>query len=122
MGRGGLAFVGLFEPRSPTIRRNCLTGNTQNDMVSTLNQHYAPAMYERTISLAAGWRLCGFILLLFVAAATLSAARKDVTRGFDEVAHVSYIADIQRSGQMWPAFEEMRMLDPSSFQFTGAAN
>ncbi len=122
LGRGGLEFVGLFEPRWPTIRRNCLTGNTQNDMVSTLNQHYAPAMQERTISLAAGWRLCGFILLLFVAAATLSAARKDVTRGFDEVAHVSYIAHIQRSGKVWPAFEEMRMLDPSNFQFTGAPN
>lgn len=68
------------------------------------------------------WRVCAVVLLLFVVAATLSAIRKDVTRGFDEVAHASYIAYLQRSGEIWPAFEDMRMLDPSSFRFTGEAN
>ena len=68
------------------------------------------------------WRVCVIVLLLFVAAATLSALRKDVTQGFDEVAHASYIAHLQHSGETWPAFAEMRMLDPSSFRFTGAAN
>jgi hypothetical protein len=26
------------------------------------------------------------------------------------------------TGETWPAFAEMRMLDPSSFRFTGEAN
>jgi hypothetical protein len=62
------------------------------------------------------------VLFLFVVAATLSAVRKDVTSGFDEVAHASYVAHLQSSGETWPAFAEMRMLDPSSFRFTGEAN
>jgi hypothetical protein len=45
-----------------------------------------------------------------------------VTRGFDEVAHASYIAHLQHSGETWPAFEDMRMLDPSSFEFTSEGN
>jgi hypothetical protein len=57
-----------------------------------------------------------------VLAATVSAIRKDVTRGFDEVAHASYIAHLQHSGETWPAFAEMRMLEPSTFRFTGEAN
>jgi hypothetical protein len=93
--------------------------------VSTLNQHIAPALpHERAVSAAAGWRICGFILVLFVVAATLSAARKDVTRGydFDEAAHASYIAHIQHSGSLWPVLEDMRMLDTTSFQFTAEPN
>ena len=66
----------------------------------------------------ANWRICAFVLLLFIVASTLSAVRKDVTRGFDEVAHASYVAHLQHSGEIWPAFEDMRMLDPSSFRFT----
>src|ERR1700682_2213912 len=66
--------------------------------------------------------VCAFVLLLFVVAATLSAIRKDVTLGFDEVAHASYVAHLQHSGETWPAFEDMRMLDPSSFGFTSEAN
>jgi hypothetical protein len=68
------------------------------------------------------WRVCTIVLLLFILAATFSAIRKNVTQGFDELAHASYIAHLQRSGEMWPAFGEMRMLDPSSFQFTREAN
>jgi hypothetical protein len=92
--------------------------------VSTLNQHAVAAQAERAVSLAAGWFICAFILLLFIAAATMSAARKDVTRGydFDEAAHASYIAHIQHSGKLWPALEDMRMLDTSSFQFTAEPN
>jgi hypothetical protein len=70
----------------------------------------------------ANWRVCAFVLLLFVVAATLSAIRKDVTFGFDEVAHASYVAHLQHSGETWPAFEDMRMLDPSSFRFTSEEN
>jgi len=62
------------------------------------------------------------MLGLFVLAAILSAARKDITQGFDEVAHVSYVAQIQHDGEAAPVLETMRLLDPRTFQFTGAAN
>ncbi len=62
------------------------------------------------------------ILGLFVLAAVVSAARKDVSQGFDEVAHVSYVAQIQHDGEAAPALPTMRLLDPRTFQFTGAAN
>ena len=77
---------------------------------------------EGAASAKAGWRVCAIVLLLFIVAATLSAMRKDVTRGFDEVAHASYIAHLQSTGEAWPAFAEMRMLDPSSFRFTSEVN
>jgi len=62
------------------------------------------------------------ILGLFVLAAIVSAERKDITRGFDEVAHTSYVAHIQHSGSPWPALQTMRMLDPQTFRFTAEAN
>jgi hypothetical protein len=62
------------------------------------------------------------ILGLFVLAAALSAARKDIGQGFDEVAHASYVAHIQHTGDAWPALPRMRLLDPKTFQFTAAAN
>ena len=62
------------------------------------------------------------ILGLFVLSAGLSAERKSVTAGFDEVAHASYVAHIQHSGDALPDLTSMRLLDPQSFQFTGAAN
>src|SRR6185437_9310507 len=42
---------------------------------------------------------------------------KDVTQGFDEVAHTSYVAGLQQSGEWWPALDKMHMLDPASFRF-----
>jgi hypothetical protein len=77
---------------------------------------------EDAVSPATNWRVCAVVLLLFILAATFSAIRKDVTRGFDEVAHASYVAHLQHSGEIWPAFGDMRMLDPSSFRFTGEGN
>ena len=77
---------------------------------------------QSAVAAKANWLVCAFVLLLFVVAATLSAIRKDVTLGFDEVAHASYVAHLQHSGETWPAFEDMRMLDPSSFKFTRDAN
>jgi hypothetical protein len=77
---------------------------------------------QSAVEAKANWRVCAFVLLLFVVAATLSAIRKDVAFGFDEVAHASYVAHLQHSGESWPAFEDMRMLDPSSFGFTSEAN
>ena len=77
---------------------------------------------QTAVAAKANWLVCAFVLLLFVVSATLSAIRKDVTLGFDEVAHASYVAHLQHSGETWPAFEDMRMLDPSSFRFTSEAN
>jgi hypothetical protein len=62
------------------------------------------------------------ILGLFVLSAGLSAERKGISAGFDEVAHASYVAHIQHSGDAWPDLKSMRLLDPQSFQFTAAAN
>src|ERR1700729_2817296 len=77
---------------------------------------------EGTATADTNWRICAFVLLLFIVASTLSAFHKDVTRGFDEVAHASYVAHLQHSGETWPAFADLRMLDPSSFRFTGEAS
>lgn len=73
-----------------------------------------PAMPNLVIALA--------ILVMFVVAAVVSAERKDISEGFDEVAHVSYIAHIQHTGNPWPALQEMRLLDPKTFRFTDRAN
>jgi hypothetical protein len=76
----------------------------------------------RVASANANWRIGAIVLLMFIVAAVVSAVRKDVTQGFDEVAHASYVAHLQSTGTIWPAFENLRMLDPSSFRFTGEAN
>jgi len=62
------------------------------------------------------------IVGLFVLSAGLSAERKPISAGFDEVAHASYVAHIQHSGDAWPDLTAMRLIDPQSFQFTGEAN
>jgi len=88
-----------------------------------LNDSYAPSHdQESAASANTNWRVCAIVLLIFIVAATFSAVRKDVTQGFDEVAHASYIAHLQRTGESWPAFADLRMLDPSNFRFTGEAN
>ena len=61
------------------------------------------------------------LLALFVLSAAFAAQRKDVTRGFDELAHASYVAQLQQSGEIWPALGALRMLD-STFRFTAAPN
>lgn len=81
-----------------------------------------PDQREHAILAGRNWRICGVILLLFVLAATLSALRKDVTRGFDEVAQASYIAAIQHTGEIWPDLTGIRMLDPVTFRFTREEN
>jgi hypothetical protein len=77
---------------------------------------------QSAVAAKANRRVCTVVLLLFIVAATLSAIRKDVTLGFDEVAHASYVAYLQHSGETLPKFEDMRMLDPSSFEFTNEGN
>lgn len=86
------------------------------------NLYGSPQDRETAISTGTNWRVCAIILAVFILAATLSAVQRDITLGFDEVAHVSYIAHLQHSGESWPALEDMRMLDPSSFRFTSEAN
>lgn len=85
---------------------------------------FSAASHDRqsVVSAKAHWGICAVVLLLFILAAAVSAMRKDVTQGFDEVAHASYVMHLQQTGEIWPAFEDMRMLDPSSFRFTGEAN
>jgi hypothetical protein len=77
---------------------------------------------ENAVRTAANWRIGAFVLLLFIVASALGTIHKDIDRGFDEVAHASYVAYLQHSGDTWPAFEKMPMLDPSSFRFTSDAN
>src|ERR1700736_4742568 len=57
------------------------------------------------------------VVILFTLGAAGSALRKPVAQGFDEVAHISYIAYLQTTGQKWPRFAEMRMIDPTTFDF-----
>ena len=79
----------------------------------------APALTTRTPGNAL---VAVAILGLFMLAAIVSAVRKDITQGFDEVAHVSYAAAIQHDGDTAPALQTMRLLDPRTFEFTATAN
>jgi hypothetical protein len=91
-------------------------------MLAPTNSSAPAHSQERAATADTNWRICAFVLLLFIVASTLSAFHKDVTRGFDEVAHASYVAHLQHSGETWPAFADLRMLDPLSFRFTEEAN
>jgi hypothetical protein len=62
------------------------------------------------------------VLTLFALAATVSLGRKPAARHLDEVAHLSYVAQAQATGLKWPAFAEMRLLDPQTFQFGAEQN
>lgn len=50
-----------------------------------------PALADRA---SANFFIAAVIFALFVVAALVSAERKDITQGFDEVAHASYVAEI----------------------------
>jgi hypothetical protein len=91
-------------------------------MLAPTNSSAPAHSQERAATADTNWRICAFVLLLFIVASTLSAFHKDVTRGFDEVAHASYVAHLQHSGETWPAFADLRMLDPLNFRFTEEAN
>jgi hypothetical protein len=82
----------------------------------------AYAMPGLPIPATANFSIAAIVLALFVLAALLGAERKDITRGFDEVAHASYVAAIQHSRNAWPALQEMRLLNPKTFQFTDQSN
>lgn len=70
----------------------------------------------------ANFFIAAIIFALFVVAALVSAERKDIAQGFDEVAHVSYVAEIQHTGSAWPDLEKLHLLDPRTFQFTAKPN
>src|SRR6185312_6659454 len=67
-------------------------------------------------------RICAVVLALFVAAASMSALHKGVTRGFDELAHVSYVAAVQSRATLWPDLRTLRMLDAAQFDVTATPN
>ena len=81
---------------------------------------YAPPALANRAS--ANFLTAAVIFALFVVAALVSAERKDITQGFDEVAHASYVAEIQHTGSVRPDLEKMRLIDPRTFQFTNKAN
>ena len=80
------------------------------------------AAREWTAPPTASWLVALTILVLLVLAGVASATREDVVTGFDEPAHLSYIAHIQHTGDAWPALETMRLVDPQTFQFTAEPN
>ena len=87
--------------------------------MSTVVDYLGPLQdRENAISAEARRRICAAALLLFVVVAAFCAVRQDVTSGFDEVAHASYIASLQKSGDLWPDLAGLRMLDPTTFHFT----
>lgn len=109
--------------RRARLRRTYLTGAPHTAAMFAASNFDAPFQQrESAAATHAGWRACAVVLVLFIAAATVSAIHKDVTVGFDEVAHASYIAHLQHTHEGWPAFSDMRMLDPSNFRFTGELN
>lgn len=66
--------------------------------------------------------IAAVMLGLFVLACLNSATRQNVTIGFDEQAHISYVAHIQTTSDAWPDLRSLRLVDPQSFRFTGEAN
>jgi hypothetical protein len=79
----------------------------------------APVLATRA---AGNFFIAAVIFALFVGAAFLSAERKDITQGFDEVAHASYVAEIQHTGKTSPDLNSTRLLDSRTFQFTDQPN
>jgi len=76
--------------------------------------------FDRSGTLDMRW-ITSALLFIFVLAACFSAVRKDVTKGFDELAHISYVAEVQQMpGRV--RLDQLRMLDPVTFQFNSAPN
>lgn len=61
------------------------------------------------------------VMVLFLSGAMLSAVHKDVTRGFDELAQASYVAQSQHRGAPLD-LGALRMLEPHGFRFTAEPN
>ena len=69
-----------------------MTGAVHTGTTFAPNSRALSRDQERAASANTSWRVCAVVLLLLIVAARLAAMRKDVTRGFDEVAHASHIA------------------------------
>jgi len=82
----------------------------------------APGERAASASASAEWLVAAAVLVLFLLACVANAIHRDVTVGFDEPAHTSYVAHIQRTGNLWPALNNMRLLDPQTFRFTDKPN
>lgn len=50
-------------------------------------------------------------LFAFILSAFLGALQRSPLAGFDEITHLSYIAHIQSTGDLWPRLENLRILD-----------
>jgi hypothetical protein len=77
---------------------------------------------EWTVPAIGNLLVAAAIIGFFVLACVGSATRSDVTTGFDEPAHASYVAHIQQTGDAWPDLKRLRLLDPHTFEFTGEPN
>src|ERR1700687_3394445 len=91
-------------------------------MIAPAHIDVLPHDRENAVRTTANWRVGAVVLLLFIVVSALGTLHRDINRGFDEVAHASYVAYLQHSGETWPAFAKMPMLDPSTFRFTGETN
>lgn len=79
-----------------------------------LRQPVAPFLSGKSLDM----RLIGAaLILIFVISSSFAAVHKDVTKGFDELAHISYIAELQAKPQ-GARLDQLRMLDASSFRYT----
>lgn len=61
------------------------------------------------------------VAALFLLASLMTVRTNDVARGFDELAHASYVAQIQEEGAS-VRLERLTMLDPVTFRFTERSN
>lgn len=59
-------------------------------------------------------------LAVFVIGALVGAWQHNVTCGFDEITHLSYVAHLQTTGEFWPRLDTLRILEPVTFRFTEA--
>jgi hypothetical protein len=66
--------------------------------------------------------LTALLLVVLLVPALAVALRKDVRDGTDEIAHLSYVAQLQQSGAAWLPLTELRLLDPNSYRLTATPN
>lgn len=110
-------------PMTVLLHRTCLTADVHSAaMVAPDHIDALPQARENPLQTIANWQIGVFILLLFVMVSALGTIHKNIDHGFDELAHISYVAYLQHSGYMWPDFAKFPMLDPSSFRFTSQTN
>jgi hypothetical protein len=88
--------------------------------VSTVAVSTVPG--RRTVPSAGNLLIALAILALFALACAVSAGHRSITTGFDETQHISYIAQIKATGNPWPAFDSLRLINPQTFKFTTNPN